>query len=497
MRPDATRAGGSVALAAGSAANAAASTADAGLLSGAPLPLRLPVALGRALAGRLAGGAALAFMLAATVLVAAYATGAPSPLVPHSHFGFPTWMAGPLAFVFGHPTAPFEIIEEGYSAFLIAMLLAYLVAVRAAGSLSLRAIVLVIAALHALLLLVPPLQLNDLFNYLGYARLGALHHLNPYAHVMLAESHDPVYRFASWRNYPSPYGPLFTAFSYPVALLPLPAAYWVMKLTAVLLSLGFLWLLYRCARLLGRDPRYVLVFVALNPLYLIYEVGDFHNDFFMLVPSLAAVLLLLRRRDRSAGAAVVVGAFVKFTVALILPFLLVAAGRGRRAARILIGAAAAAVLLAAGSFALFGAHLPNVSGQSSLATPYSVANLAGVLVGVGGATPAVTHVADLLVLGLALTLLRRRAAWIAGIAYTTLALIAALAWVMPWYIVWALPFAALADGTGSRRLTLAFTIFLLLTFLPVSGPFLAAHGLDPFTSAFGRHVQALAHQLSG
>src|SRR5579875_1600000 len=172
-------------------------------------------------------------------------------------------------------------------------------------------------------------------------------------------------------------------------------------------------------------------------------------------------------------------------------------GRRRRAARILIGAAAAAVLLAAGSFALFGAHLPNVSGQSSLATPYSVANLAGVLVGVGGATPAVTHVADLLVLGLALTLLRRRAAWIAGIAYTTLALIAALAWVMPWYIVWALPFAALADGTGSRRLTLAFTIFLLLTFLPVSGPFLAAHGLDPFTSAFGRHVQALAHHLSG
>src|SRR5579875_1989197 len=327
MRPDATRAGGSVALAAGSAANAAASTADAGLLSGAPLPLRLPVALGRALAGRLAGGAALAFMLAATVLVAAYATGAPSPLVPHSHFGFPTWMAGPLAFVFGHPTAPFEIIEEGYSAFLIAMLLAYLVAVRAAGSLSLRAIVLVIAALHALLLLVPPLQLNDLFNYLGYARLGALHHLNPNAHVMLAESHDPVYRFASCRNYPSPYGPLFTASSYPVA------------------------------RLLGRGPRYVLVFVALSPLYLIYEVGDFHNDFFMLVPSLAAVLLLLRRRDRSAGAAVVVGAFVKFTVALILPFLLVAAGRGRRAARILIGAAAAAVLLAAGSFALFGAHL--------------------------------------------------------------------------------------------------------------------------------------------
>jgi hypothetical protein len=495
MRPDATRADGSVALAGGSAANAAASAAGTGLLARRALPLRVPDALGRALAGRLAGGAALAFMLAATLLVAVYATGAPSPLVPHSHFGFPTWMAGPLSFVFGHPTAPFEIIEEGYSAFLLAMLLAYLVAVRASGSLSLRALALVIAALHALLLLVPPLQLNDVFNYLGYARLGALHHLNPYSHVMLAESHDPVYRFASWRNYPSPYGPLFTAFTYPIALLPLPAAYWVMKLTAVLLSLVFLWLLYRCARLFGRDPRYVLAFVALNPLYLIYEVGDFHNDFFMLVPSLAAVMLLLARRDRSAGAALVVGAFVKFTVVLILPFLLLAAGRWRRAGRILVGAGAAAALLTAGSFALFGAHPPNVSDQSTLITTLSIVNILGDVAGAGGATPTVVHAADAgFLVVLALVLCRRRD-WLTGIGYSTLTLLVAATWLMPWYIVWALPFAALASSARLRRLTTAFTVFLVLTFLPVTGPILRANGLNPTGSPFGQRAQALTHRL--
>ena len=51
-----------------------------------------------------------------------------------------------------------------------------------------------VVALHVMLLLSPPLQLTDLFNYIGYARLGALHGLNPYTHVIGAEIHDPVYQ---------------------------------------------------------------------------------------------------------------------------------------------------------------------------------------------------------------------------------------------------------------------------------------------------------------
>ena len=37
-----------------------------------------------------------------------------------------------------------------------------------------------------------------------------------------------------------PYGELFTAVSYPLAFLPLPVAFWVIKVVVVLLSLGFL-----------------------------------------------------------------------------------------------------------------------------------------------------------------------------------------------------------------------------------------------------------------
>ena len=68
------------------------------------------------------------------------------------------------------------------------MCLADYVALGAVTSFSMRVIVLCVLALHVVLLMGPPLTLTDLFNYLGYARLGGLHDLNPYTHVIQAES---------------------------------------------------------------------------------------------------------------------------------------------------------------------------------------------------------------------------------------------------------------------------------------------------------------------
>ena len=188
-----------------------------------------------------------------------------------------------------------------------------------------------VVAIHVLLLLSPPLQLTDLFNYIGYARLGALHHLNPYAHVIGAEAHDPIFRLATWHNLHSPYGPLFTAATYLLPIGSLSLSYWLLKTITVLASLAFLGLLWLCAVNLRRDPRLVLVLVALNPIYIIYAVGGFHNDFFMLVPATAAIALLTAtaaRRHRAAlegsraGAVLMLAVAVKFTAVLLLPFLL-------------------------------------------------------------------------------------------------------------------------------------------------------------------------------
>jgi hypothetical protein len=359
-----------------------------------------------------------------------------------------------------------------------------------------RTIVIFVLAVHAILLLSPPLQLTDLFNYLGYARLGGLHHLNPYTHVMSGELHDPIFRFTSWHQLRSPYGPLFTAFSYPVAFLPLPVAYWVLKCVTVLLSLGFIALVARCAKLLGRDPRFAVLFVAANPIYLIYAVAGFHNDFFMLVPSTAAIAFLLSGRDRSAGAALMVAVAVKFTAILLLPFLLLAATPALRRWRVLVGAALATVPLAALSIALFGFSIPNLADQSTLLTDFSIPNVVGDILRVGGGTPLVLRLANVIVVLVVLFQLKRRREWLAGAGWATLALIASLAWLVPWYVIWVLPLAGLATSVPLRRATIALTVYLVLAFMPATAVYFSDHNINLLNNHAGQASKAKQDKLA-
>ena len=257
--------------------------------------------------GRRGGWIALSVLLLATLAVVAYASSGPTVLVPRSVRVFPNWEAGPLHYITSRPLNDRWTLDLIFSFVLVAMLIAYGIAMAAIRSLTMRSIVIVVLILHLILLLSPPLQLSDIFNYMGYARLGALHHISPYTHGISSEHFDPIFQFASWDNLKSPYGELFTAVSYPLAFLPLPVAFWVIKVVVVLLSLGFLSLVWWCAIKLGRDPRFVVGFVALNPIYLLYAVAGFHNDFLMLVASMAAIAFVLSGRDRWAGAALVVG----------------------------------------------------------------------------------------------------------------------------------------------------------------------------------------------
>ena len=436
--------------------------------------------------GPVAGRIALATLIVGAFGVVMAATADPSVLVPRSTQTFPGWEAGPVHPLFGRLIANPRTLGLAFSGVIAAMLVTYGVVLGATRSLSTRTIVICIAALHVILLMSPPLQLTDLFNYLGYARLGAVHHLNPYTHVIKQELHDPVFRFSSWHNLSSPYGPLFTEITYIVAFLPLAVAYWTVKVLTVLLSLGFLALVWHCARKLGRDPRFALAFVAFNPIYLMYEIGGFHNDFFMLVPTMAAIALLLGGRDRSAGAALMLAVAVKFTAVLLLPFLLIAARPNRRRVRLLIGAALAGVPLLVLDLALFGLSIPNLSDQSTLLTDFSFPNLFGLLIGIGGGTPGLLKLATVaLVLFVAHQIYRRRE-WLSSAGWSTLALIVSLAWLVPWYVVWLLPLAALGTSVRLRRATLALTVFLAFAFVPATGLFLARHNINLLSSPVGQ-----------
>ncbi|MGO9908333.1 MAG: glycosyltransferase 87 family protein [Solirubrobacteraceae bacterium] len=459
--------------------------------------LRLPALhVPQAVRSPRAGRIALASIVVCLLALVLYATGGPTVLTPRSSEIFASWEAGPLYGLAGGLGASAHALGYGLSALILIMLAAYGVALAAIRTLSTRIIVACIVAAHVILLLGPPFQLTDMGNYLGYARLGGLHGLNPYTHVIGQEMHDPVYHLATWLNLHSPYGELFTALSYPLAWLPLPVAYWIVKVATVTLSLVFIALVCDCARRLGRDPRYAAVLVGLNPIYLVYAVGGFHNDFFMLVPSTAAIALLLRRRDRSAGALLMVAVAVKFTAVLLLPFLLVGAGTSARRRAIIVGAVLAAIPLIAMSLALFGLSLPNLSQQGTLLTPFSFPNLFGYAIGVGGGAPALLRLADVVLVLVVVWLVRRRGDWLSHAGWATLALIASLAWVMPWYVIWVLPLAALGSSVRLRRTALALTVFLVITFLPSSGKVWGLVHFNPLSGSAGQASLNLQSKLS-
>ena len=455
-----------------------------------PLP-RFDVQLGSR-----AGTAAVAALVLATFLIVWQAAAGPSVLVPRAGQLFPAWEAGPLHFVshqlFGDP----RTVGYWLSAMLLAMILAYAATLAAWRSLTMKTIAIAVVVLHVLLVLSPPMQLTDIFNYLGYARLGALHHLNPYTHTIRLEMFDPVYTFSSWHNLRSPYGPLFTALTYPLAFVPLPLAYWVIKIVTVGLSLGFITLVWQCARQLGRDPRLAVAFVAFNPIYLIYEVGAFHNDFFMLVPSMGAISLLLAKRDRGVGMVLMFGVAVKFTIVVLLPFLLLGARTRARIIEVIKGATGGAIVMAALSISLFGLTLPNLAQQSAVLTGTSVANVAGLILQFGGATPLFLKVCELGVLAVVAHQVLRNSDWVAGAGWATLALICSLGWLMPWYVVWMLPLAGLVVGARLRRAAVALTVYLILVFMPWSAIYMSDHNINLLNTPAGNAASSLQNKLA-
>lgn len=442
--------------------------------------------------GRIAVGA----LILGTLAIVLEATGGPTILVPRAAHLFPAWQAGPLHLIptptIGNP----RTVGYLFSAVLLAMTLAYLVALAAVRSLTMRFIAVTVVVLHLILLLSPPMQLSDIFNYLGYARLGALHGLNPYRHTILQEMFDPVYGYSSWHNLRSPYGPLFTALSYPLAFVSLPVAYWAIKIATVAMSLGFVALVWQCARQLGRDPRLPVAFVALNPIFLIYEIGAFHNDFFMLVPAMGAISLVLARRDRSAGAALMLGVAVKFTIGVLLPFLLVGARTRDRRIRVLVGFVATGIVMGIMSVSLFGLSIPNLSQQSTLLTGTSLANVLGLILHVGGATPLFLKVLDAAVIAVIVHQCWRNRDWISGAGWTTLALIVSLGWLMPWYVVWLLPLAGLLVAPRMRTVAIALTIYLLLVFMPWGEYYMTDNGINLLNTHAGRASSSLQSKLS-
>ena len=428
------------------------------------------------------GLVAIGGLLLLTLLLAIAAPGTDN-LVPQSVRPIPTWLAGPFA------GAGIGLGTAGLIVVLVIMFGCYVVAVYATERLSARVVLMGIGAMHAIVLLAPPLLSTDVFSYQFYGRMGSIYGVNAYLAGPHALALDPLYPYigAKWSYIPTVYGPLFTALSYVLAPLSIAASALTYKAIAACASLGTVALVYNAARLRGVDQVKAAALVGLNPLVVVYGVGGGHNDMLMLLLLVAGVYLVLAQRERWGSAMLVLSAAIKFTGGLPLLFALAGGGarRGRdRRAEVLIGAGVAAVLVCALAFAWFGTgplHLPStVAKVQSLGDWQSIPGFIGTRLGLGSVGHVTGYVLDVAFAAAFLWLARRvwlgELDWIDAAAWAVVTLLVTTSSLLPWYVAWLMPLAALATDRRLWRAGLITTGVVqgiqLISYLPHGGSFL-------------------------
>ena len=522
---------------------------------------------------------ALTAIVGCAAMIVVFAADRPSLFSATTHTGFfPHWMAGPLGGLLPGLTRSPTALKYIFTGAIAVMYIAYLVALKYVPLLRARWAIGAVLAAHACLFLAPPLALTDVFNYVNYGRMEVVHNLNPYTTIPILEPHgDPSYYLSNWHQLLSPYGPLFTLMTFALVPLGVAVSFWAIKAILAAFSLGTIFLVWKCARILGRDPIAAIVLVGLNPIVLVWGLGGDHNDFLMVFCIVLGFYLLLRAGawvagDRSkigqqavadssasepatsapratttpargptpsahvtttageasrsaaqatdlggwrgsvlgwlwplaplemgAGMALVTAAAIKASGAILIPVVLAALLRSpRRVVQILLGMVVAGVAVAAASLAAFGLHVPDLSTQGKLVTSLSAPNLLGLALGTGGETEGLRTVLSgvlVLVVVCSCVLAWRRRDAITASGWVTVALLLTLGWVLPWYVLWLLPLAALSSSRKLRTTALVLGVYLIVAWSPASGILWNKLHFHPEKTSLGRLHQRYVKEL--
>ncbi len=358
----------------------------------------------------------------------------------------------------------------------------YLVFLAVAPALGRRLVWGTIGVCVAAFALAPVLLSHDVYSYVDYARLGVRHGLDPYVNPPLAAPQDPAFAKVTWTETTSAYGPLFTLLTYPLGWLPVGVAVGVLKAIAALSVLGIAAVVSRLATWRGVDPLRAAAFVALNPLVLVHVVGGAHNDGLTMLLSMLAVAAVLSGRELSGGAALATAIATKSSAALLAPFALLGSrptgkkppyvSGNRPVGKFLAGAglAASAVGVAA-CFAFgwdwldgFGLAGENQSRTSYMSIPITTARLTGLDPGAVRLAAAILFAAAIAYL---LAWTWRGGDWLRAAAWAAFALFLATAWLLPWYLIWVLPLAAIARDRPLQLMTVILTAYQLGARIPL------------------------------
>jgi alpha-1,6-mannosyltransferase len=261
----------------------------------------------------------------------------------------------------------------------------------------------------------------------------------------------------------------------------------VLKAVAALSVLGIAAIVSRLAAWRGADPLRAAVFVALNPLVLVHVVGGAHNDGVAMLLAMAAVAALLSARELSAGAALAAAIATKLSAAVLVPFALLESRHGpsvvpfrgistkknrRSGRRLLLGGLGAMFAIGVTAWLTFGwdwLHGFGLAGENQSRTSYmSIPILAARLTGLD---PDTTRLLAALLFATTVAYLLfwtwRGGDWLRAAAWATLALLLATAWLLPWYLIWLLPLAAISRDRPLQLLTLSLTAYQLGARIPL------------------------------
>ncbi len=375
----------------------------------------------------------------------------------------PRWVLG----VFGNG---FDLDPRLFLGLLYAAIAIWVGLVAFARDLGLRAVAVTAGVLITLFVLAAPLLSLDVFSYVAYARLGVEHGLNPYEYAPADIPLDSAAaRVDDYRDAVSVYGPLFTLGSYPLGALGVGLALWSLKVLTGVAVAVIAWIVARLAALRGVSPATAVAFVALNPIVLAQLIGGAHNDALMAAFATAAVGAALTSRPATAGAGLVAAAAIKVSGLLYAPFALAGS---RERTRLVIGGVVALLLVAVVSLPLFGTSVTealtvaggNQDRISRWSVPATLSRISGFDVDLLRTLFVVGYAVA--VVGL-LVAVARGLDWVRAAGWASLGLLVASAYIVPWYLIWLLPVAAISRDRVLIGATIALTIFQAINGVPI------------------------------
>ena len=197
------------------------------------------------------------------------------------------------------------------------------------------------------------------------------------------------------------------------------------------------------------------------------------------------VAAVLTAHETPAGGAFAASVVVKASTLIVAPFALLAAAKppptGLKTSymsvfspvgRLLVGAGGVGLVVGGGAYLGFGWHWldafvlagENQGRTSHLSIPITTARLTGLDPNAVRAA-ALTLYAALIIYLLIWT--HRGGDWLRAAAWATFTLLLATAWLLPWYLLWPLPLAALSRDRALKLLVLALTAYQLGARIPL------------------------------